>query len=142
LPPPIVPLLLSVVIMPVFDTPAPPGPPVEPPPLTKPLLVRAVIAPGVPNGCMWVVVKPAPPLELRPAPPLIVPPMLLSVPIVPEFSTPAPAAPPFALPPPAPPLIVPLLVKEPIEPALARPPDFSPPISPWLSIDVIVPPPR
>jgi hypothetical protein len=44
-----VPLLLSVVIVPEFQTPAPPKPPTKveapPPPLIVPLLVSVVIAP-------------------------------------------------------------------------------------------------
>ena len=56
----IVPLLLSVVIVPELDTPTP-------------------LAPGAPPG----------PPSKPPAPPLIVP-LLLSIVILPEFETPAP----------------------------------------------------
>ena len=42
-PPLIAPLLVSVVIVPAFDTPAPPAPPeVAPPPPLPPLIVAAV----------------------------------------------------------------------------------------------------
>ena len=189
-PPLIVPLLVSVAIVPAFATPAPPAPPLPelpsraPPPLIAPLLVSVVIVPELdtpaPPGrsaerpaCARAAVDraavgqgrdrpgvgtPAPPALSRscvaaadrapaalvsdpivvpaystrprrhstPPPPLIAP-LLVSVLIVPEFDTPAPAGPQAGRPRRPRRLIVPLLVSVVIVPAFDTPAPPAPP---------------
>ena len=121
-----VPLLVSVVIVPPLplNTPEPPMPgvPAAAPPLICPEFVRVVIKPVFPT--------PAAAVNSAPLPPLIVP-ALLSIVIVPPFATPEPA--PWCVPP-LPPLIVApvLLVSDPI----VAPLSFStpaPPVPPMLN---------
>ena len=87
------PLLVNVLIVPEFETPAPlpyaPEPPF--PPLIVPLLVSAVIV-----LAFSIPAPPAPPNKsaLPPVPPLIAP-LLVNVLIVPEFETPALPGPRF-----------------------------------------------
>ena len=148
-PPLIVPLLVRLVIVPAFDTPAPPAPPLAqsrlppPPPLIVPLLVSGrdragVRYPGAARAA-GAAESAAPPF-----PPLIVP-LLVSVVIVPEFDDPRVEQAPLAKP--APPLIVApvAFVSEPIVAPLAfdtpAPPanPARPLIGPLLVSVVIVP---
>jgi hypothetical protein len=112
-PPLIVPLLVSVVIVPKLSIPVPPylmpvppmGPPPPLPPLIVPWLVSVVIVPAFDTPA-----PPAPPKpDLEPFPPFppLIAPRFVSVVIVLSFDTPAPPAPPSVPPAPFPPLIVP-----------------------------------
>jgi hypothetical protein len=113
-PPPIVPRFVSDVIVPPFDTPAPPAPPtakvVMPAPPAPPLIVALVALVNEPIVAPLAFDTPAPPtpprLPAAPLPPLIAP-RLVRVVIVRLFDTPTPPVPEPA---PAPPSIDPWFV--------------------------------
>ena len=127
-PPLIVPLLLSVVIVPEFEMPAPPNT------ARAKLGARAAAAAGDlsniaqrrDRGLAFATpAPPAPPVMPRPPWPPATDPELLSLTIVPLFATPAPPAPPEL--PPKPPRIEPELLR-PLPETLAEPiaPRYSP----------------